>query len=157
MIFPAFFSFQGGSPLILKPEEKVTEILGIIQNEVDYGQKNGGEVLFMDQRQLITFDIIKNVILVDVHEKKYLIGHSFVSQTDKLNPFYSDISDQRFSLILSNVLKVGLQYDNPFSEENNYWVDRIVIPILDYYEPIYTFEEFDIQLLVPIGNCYPSP
>jgi len=150
LVFPVFFSLRSGTPLILPNDYRVDEVLQIIQNEADEKQLNGGEVLFMDQRQLITFDYIKNVVLVDDYDKKVLINRTFANDPERFAIFYEDLSNQRFSLILSNILKDDLQYDNPFSEENNYWVEAVVLPILEYYRPSFTFEDLDIQLLVPI-------
>ncbi len=150
LLFPVFFSLRSGIPLTVSNDDRKEAILNIIQNEVDNTQENGGQVLFMDQRQLITFDFVKDVVLIDDYDKKVLINRTFNNDPEKFSAFYEDLANQRFSLILSNVLKKDLQYDNPFSEENNYWVEGVVIPILEYYQPSYTFEDLDIQLLIPI-------
>lgn len=59
--------------LEMYPSKNVVDgSLKIIQDEVDQA-KLTGDVLFMDQRQLLTFDFIQNVPLVPGYDKKVLI------------------------------------------------------------------------------------
>jgi hypothetical protein len=63
---------------------------------------------------------------------------------------YSDLSNQRYSLIISpelSTLQKGPEWE--FGEENDAWNNAISIPVLRYYHPIYTQEDFGIQILVP--------
>ncbi len=64
--------------------------------------------------------------------------------------FYRDLAKKRFSLIVSEPLKVNLQGSaHQFGEENDAWVKWVAAPILCYYEPIETLKGVKVQLLVP--------
>lgn len=109
-----------------------------------------GEILFMDQRQLLTFGYIQ-VPLIPEYEKKLLMDQAM---TDALQPifesFYSDLAAHRFALIVSEPLRVPIKgQEFVFGEENDAWVKWVSAAVLCYYEPDKTYPDFRIQLLVP--------
>jgi hypothetical protein len=53
---------------MVPPQDEVNDILWTIRQEVE-ARKSQGEVLFMDQRQLLTFGYVENVPLVPEYEK----------------------------------------------------------------------------------------
>jgi hypothetical protein len=119
-----------------------------IQRRVERVQP--GEVLFMDQRQLLTFGSIQ-VPLIPDYEKKYLMDRAM---TDTLQPvfesFYHDLAAHRFALIVSEPLRVPIKgQESIFGEENDAWVKWVSAAVLCYYEPDKTYSDFRIQLLVP--------
>ncbi len=127
----------------------VNDILQTIRQEVD-AKKSQGEVLFMDQRQLLTFGYVKNVPLVPEYEKKVLMEQAMAENTEYYRKFYSDLASHRFTLIVTDPLRRPIKdSEAPFGEENNYWVDWVVKPTLCYYWPIETFTDVQIELLVP--------
>lgn len=138
------------------PQEEVDAALQLIQNEVD-NAKMRGEVLFMDQRQLLTFGYIKDVPLVPEYEKKRLMDEALSGNRQYFEPFYADLAAHRFSLIVSEPLRTPIQDSSyRFGEENNAWVKWVAGPVLCYYEPLATLRAFRLQLLIPKpepGNC----
>ena len=142
---------------LLPPREEVGKTLSLIQEWVANAQKRG-EVLFMDQRQLLTFGYIKGVPLVSEYEKKYLMDQAMGDTAASTFPaFYRDLENHRFSLIISDPLRLPIKdSDYSFGEENNAWVKWVAAPILCYYEPLVTLREFKIQLLVPLGTISPD-
>lgn len=125
----------------------VNEGLGIIRNEMNSAK---GEVLFMDQRQLLTFGYIKDVPLVADYDKKLVMDKAISQDVKYFAPFYADLARHRFALIISDPLRVPTQTSgNEFGEENNVWVKWVSAPILCYYEPIETYPELRLMLLVP--------
>ena len=134
---------------ILPPREKVDEALEVIRTEVAESQTQG-EVLFMDQRQLLTFGYVTGVPLVADYEKKMVMDHAMSQKADYFAQFYRDLANHRFSLIISEPLRVPIKTSEfSFGEENNSWVDWVAKPMLCYYEPIETFTDFRVQLLKP--------
>ncbi|RME90680.1 MAG: hypothetical protein D6770_01965, partial [Anaerolineae bacterium] len=128
---------------------EVEEALSLIRAEVD-AAKERGEVLFMDQRQLLTFGYIRDVPLVVEYEKKYLMDQAMADHAAYFERFYRDLEAHRFSLIVTNPLRAPIkdrQYQ--FGEENNAWVKWVTLPVLCYYEPLETLSEVRVQLLVP--------
>lgn len=143
-------------PDTLPSASQVTEDLAGIQAEVAEAASQG-EVLFMDQRQLLTFGYIKGIPLVPEYDKKVLIDQALSDNASYFESFYRDLASQRFSLIISNPLHERIKTDSAeFGEENNAWVKWVSTPVLCYYEPLYTLKKVNIQLLGPrqdISNC----
>lgn len=134
---------------LLPPQEEVEEILSTIVREVDTAKLHG-EVLFIDQRQLLTFGYVENVVLVPEYEKKVLMNQAMADDSGYFEKLYSDLAEKRFSLIVSEPLRAPAKDSGfQFGEESNAWVKWVVYPVLCYYEPIETYRNVQIQLLVP--------
>jgi hypothetical protein len=142
---------------LLPPRARVDKTLELIREYVANAQVKG-DVLFMDQRQLLTFGFVKDVPLIAEYEKKYLMDQAMGDTASATFPaFYGDLEKHRFSLIVSEPLKIPIKDTNyGFSEENNAWVKWVAAPILCYYEPVVTLEEFRLQLLVPLETVSPD-
>jgi hypothetical protein len=138
---------------LLPTEDKTQRVLNGLRAEVTAASQQG-EVLFMDQRQLLTFGFIPNIPLVPKYDKKYLMDRAM---NDSLSPifqdFYADLAAHRFTLIVTDPLRKpakGSEYS--FGEENDAWVKWVAAPILCYYIVKGDFDDFRIQLLVPREN-----
>jgi hypothetical protein len=120
-----------------------------IQEAVNEYQKIG-DVLFMDQRQLLTFDYIHEERFIPEYEKKVLMNEALSTNYEYYLSFYRDITDQRFSLIITEPLRTPLKDSSfEFGEENNAWVEWVSIPVLCYYQEIQTYKEVNVMLLIP--------
>ncbi len=65
-------------------------------------------------------------------------------------PFYDDLSNRRFALIVSSPLRTPIKdSEYGFGEENNAWVQWVARPVLCYYEELNTLNEVKVELLVP--------
>ena len=127
----------------------IEESLRSIQEEVTYAQEFG-DVLFIDQRQLLTFGFIRSSPFVPEYEKKILMNEALSKNYQYYESFYHDITSQRFSLIITEPLRTPVKDSTyEFGEENNAWVKWVSIPVLCYYEEIQTFKEVNVMLLVP--------
>ncbi|NOH00742.1 MAG: hypothetical protein HND47_01555 [Chloroflexi bacterium] len=126
----------------------VEEALQEIQAFVDEAQPRG-DVLFIDQRQLLTFGYIR-APLIPEYEKKVLMNEALSTNVEYFQSFYRDLASQRFSLIVTEPLRTPVKDSSyEFGEENNAWVKWVSIPVLCYYQEIQTFKEVNVQLLVP--------
>jgi hypothetical protein len=149
ILIPAWSAFSEGEPLLLPTEDQVTKGIETIRREVTAASSTG-EVLFMDQRQLLTFGIVPKVPLVPGYEKKYVMDMAMGNSQEYFSGFYSDLARKRFSLIVSEPLKEVEQGQiNSFGEENDAWVRWVSNPILCYYEPIKTWKSIKVELLIP--------
>ena len=77
--------------------------------------------------------------------------------TPYLDQFHADLREHRFSMIVAPEQKLihkGAAYS--FGEENDAWVEHISRAILCYYEPLETFKDLDVQLLVPRQTAAPD-
>jgi hypothetical protein len=109
-----------------------------------------GEVLFMDQRQLLTFGYIKDVQLIPEYEKKQMMDEALSGNLNYFEPFYRDLASHRFSLIVSDPLRTPIKdSDYGFGEENNAWVKWVARPVLCYYEEKDTLVNVRVEILVP--------
>jgi hypothetical protein len=136
-------------PLQLPERENVLSALTRIQEQVEVA-KPRGDILFMDQRQLLTFGFIQNVFLIDEYEKKYVMDKALSGDVLYFEQFYQDLANHRFSLIISEKLFIKTEdLSSPFSEENDAWVKWVSVPLLTYYKPLATLNSVGVQLLVP--------
>ena len=144
----------GGEPSSLASPEKAQDILSTIRTEVDAASQQG-EVLFMDQRQLLTFGYIPAVPFVPEYEKKYMMDQAMANNAGYFESYYRDLADKRFTLIVTEILRSKLKADlgGSFSEENDAFVTWVSNPTLCFYEPVYTSKETNIMLLVPKADA----
>lgn len=136
--------------LDLPNQNQVNEALSLIRQETS-NRKDKGEILFMDQRQLLTFGYVDAVPFVPEYEKKYMMDQAMGNNAQYFKPYYQDLADKRFSLIITENLKTNIFGDMgvPFSEESDAWVKWVSIPTLCFYEPIYTSRRTNVELLIP--------
>lgn len=132
---------------LAKPKD-VDQTLDQIQQQVLQAEQKG-EVLFMDQRQLLTFGYIRGVPLVPEYEKKYMMDQAMAGNSVYFQDYYRDLSRKRFSLIVTEVLRTRQETLGDFSEENNSWVKWVSEPTLCFYEPLAIYKDVNIELLVP--------
>ncbi len=147
---------QGPFPELLPYENDSDKALKDIRNAIEEAAPNG-EILFIDQRQLLTFKYVTGVPLVPEYDKKVLINEAMSASESYFQNFYRDLAAQRFSLIITNPLheRVQTEEDN-FGEENNAWVKWVSAPVLCFYEPLETLKKVRIQLLAPkqdVSTC----
>jgi hypothetical protein len=135
--------------LELPPQGDVQRSLLNVRTQVQV-YKSQGEVLFLDQRQLLTFGMVEDVPLIPEYEKKYLMDQAMAGNVAYFQGFYEDLVNKRFALIVSEPL--FRSYDDafdPFSEENNAWVQWVSEAVLCFYTPDKTYKDVRVQLLVP--------
>jgi hypothetical protein len=139
--------------LELPKEDQVAEVLSTTQNEVAKFSKSG-EVLFMDQRQLLAFGYIPSIPFIPEYEKKYMMDQAMGNNSNYFQPYYHDLANRRFALIVTEPLKTRRREDlgGPFSEENDAWVLWVSNPTLCFYEPIYVSTDVNVELLIPKQN-----
>ncbi len=144
-------------PLSLPAPEVVQKTLQTVQEEVERASRQG-EVLFIDQRQLLTFGYVPRIPLVVDYEKKYLMDKAMAGDEKYFRKLYTDLANHRFALIVSEPLRVRIrESDYQFGDENNAWVKWVSAPILCYYKPIATFRETRVELLEPRQGENPCP
>jgi hypothetical protein len=126
--------------------------LQVLKQVLDQGK---GEVLFINERQLLTFGEIKGVLLVPEYEAVFLMEMAMANNQDYLNNFHAELAVHRYKYIVSHILYiVHKARTEAFGEENDVWVNQVSEPILCYYEPILILSRVKIEVLAPrIQNC----
>lgn len=120
-----------------------------LQQIVSEVVSNGGEVLFVTERQLLTFNELKNIPLIPEYEQLELMEMAMSGNRDYLEQYYSDLQNRRFSLIIAEEQKLTQQKKGAFLEENNAWVRYIGAPLLCAYKPIETLTSTNVQVFEP--------
>ena len=151
LVIPVGFAVFSGEPLQFPSRQEAASDLARIQAEADRALEKGRDVLFISQRHLLTFDLIQNVPLVPEYEKLFLMEMAISHNDAYLSHFDKDIDEQRFSLIVTDPIYINIvdESEDTLAAENNAWVRNVGRPILCAYEPIITFDNPPIELLVP--------
>jgi len=125
-------------------------VMTSLQKYVDQTNAQGGEILFVTQRHLVSMHMLNNVTLVPEYEREDLMEIAMANNTQALGKFREDMENQRFALIIVDPLNYNiLSKRRSFSEENNVWVTRIMRHILCNYREEAVFAADEIALYVP--------
>ncbi|MBI3160567.1 MAG: hypothetical protein HYZ26_13295 [Chloroflexi bacterium] len=154
VFIPAFVPMVDARPLALPPDDKTQVALATVQATVACAAQYG-DVLFMDQRQLLAFGRVANVPLVQAYEKKVVMDQALSANNDYFQAFYADLQAGRFSLIVTE--KQAVIYKDAgtsLAEENNAWVAWVTEPLLAYYESVADYRSVRVELFMPIGRDY---
>ena len=107
-----------------------------------------GEILFMYERQLLTFGMIPRVPLVPEDEVVSLMEMAISGNEPYLAQFYSDLASHRFAAIVAHPQNLGVETGD-FIEESDVWNRLVAQPMLCQYKPALTLAYSHVQILVP--------
>ncbi len=162
ILIPTLVPMVTGKPLVLPSAQRTHFVLQQIQDKVACARQHG-EVLFMDQRQLLTFGQMGDLPLVVDYEKKFVMDQALAANKAYFDQFDTDLAASRFSLIVSEregtlfkELDQGSIGDS-LVEENNAWVHWVGVPLLTYYESVGNYKDAAIELFVPIERNFDCP
>ena len=152
VIVPVFFAFmRSGSWSFGAAKSQGTE-LSDLKRAIAVLQENGGDVLFISERQLLTFGEL-DLPVVPEYEKVFLMEMAMANNQDYLSGFRETLEDHTFVAIISDPLSTNIQGSNRgFADENNAWVQQVVLPMLAEYEGVLSWRNGEINLLVPQGE-----
>ena len=154
VLVPALFTVLYGNQAPERDFELAEWVLDRIQLHVERAFTDGGEILFISQRHLITFDMIEGVEIVHDYEKMILMEMAMAGNQAYLDLFTKDLEAQRFSLIVHDHLPGRYKEKDEYSlaEENNVYLERVASVILCNYEIFKRISEVGIHILVPKDN-----
>lgn len=156
LLYQCFIHLDSVKPLALPDDSTVNEALVSIQTTVNE-KKETGAILFIDQRQLFTFGQIEDVPLYGEYEKKLMMNEAMSSNAEYFDPFYHDLQEHKFVLIVNEPINITYQEDDTnFGEENDAYVKWVSEPLLCYYEPLETYTEVGVELLIPRTSPIPD-
>jgi hypothetical protein len=149
----AFTMLRLGSPFRYDPA-KAAQDLAVLRQSVD-GYSKDGPVLFIYERQLLTFGMIPGVRVVPENEVVSLMEMAISGNRPYLTKFYQDLASHRFAAIVAHKqnLSVGT---GDFIEENDVWTRLVAEPLLCQYKPALTLDYSNIQVLVPRNKPCPT-
>lgn len=130
--------------------DRHADSLASLQQLVDETVANGGQVLFISQRHLLTFGLITGVPLVPEYDNIDLMEFAMSNYRPSIDKFQADIAAHKYALIIVPTPPGQLQdKGSAFAEENNAWLKRVSIPMLKQYKILAEFPEGDFVVLVP--------
>ncbi len=152
-----FSALNSGAPRLLYNRAEVEADLDLLKQAIQSAGQQG-EVLFLTERQLITFGYLPNISLVPQYDKVFLMEMAMAHNQAYMNQFHEDLRAQRFSLIVSDPLRLRKKGTTAhFGDENDYWVDEVATPILCYYEPKKLLRTATIRWYVPRAEVLSCP
>lgn len=130
--------------------DRHADSLASLQQLVDETVANGGRVLFISQRHLLTFGLITGVPLVPEYDNIALMEFAMSNYRPLIDQFQADLAAHKYALIIAPTPPGQLKdQEDAFAEENNAWAKRVSIPMLRSYKIIAEFPEGDFVVLVP--------
>ncbi len=148
--------FLSAPPHPSLPRAQWAPALTALRAAVSQAREQGGEILFMDQRQLLTFGFVEGVPLVPEYEKKYLMDKAMAGDATFFARYYHDLAEHRFALIVTEPFIIHYEGGEDFASENNAWMKWVVEPTLCFYRPLATFKHPALALLVPRQTPQPG-
>ena len=152
LLQPFFWALSTWTPRKNYSGESLQHDLEAIQATIDSVNNNNpqSKVLFINQRQLLTFGYVTDVSLVPEHELFELMEMAISNREDYLDQFSAELAAHDYDLIISSKQYLNFKgNDEAFSEENNAWVKKISIPLMKYYTPITWLRYTDTEIYVP--------
>ena len=146
---PVLATLLQGIPLFTWDQSRVDSALAVIKDRAETVSAQGGEVLFISQRQLLALKMV-DVPLVPEYEQDFLMEMVMSHNRIYLDQFQADLRAQRFAMIVAD--NQNIHYygkTGVFGEENDLWVQEVSIPMLCYYYPVSQPGDLGIALFVP--------
>ncbi len=149
---PTLFLLNSLRPYGNRDTDRAWDDITQVQALIDAWALEEGEVLFIQNRHLLTFGLIDGVKLVPEYEKVFLMEMAMSENETYLNHFRDDIESQRFDLI---VIEPLFYYEKKstevFSEENNAWTKHVSRTLDQSYEVIFESEQSGLSVLIPVS------
>ena len=159
VFIPAFQPIMNGKPLDIMGSDEAAMELERIQQRVSCAAPHG-DILLMDQRQLLTFGFLGDLLLVPEYEKKLVMNKALSSDEAFFDQFREDLESGRYSMIISERVATSFKYldedrvGDSLVEENNAWVQWVTTPLLENYESIVNRRGPSIELFIPIERDF---
>ncbi len=157
LIIPVFFAFPKTEKTNYQTNEQSEQTLQDIRQVIlqnSQGSNINHPILFIDQRQLLVFNLIEDQDIFVPYEKIELMEMAMARNEEYKRQFKNDMENHRYSLIISEVLVPWAKSFTPdfFDRdwyENNVWVEYVSIPVLENYTPIYSNKEVGVAIYAP--------
>lgn len=134
LAMPLVQILPAGGPVVYRDRAQDQAELSTIRSEVTKAAQNGGEVLFVWQRQLLSFHQIEGVRLIYEYETVDLMEMAMANNRAYLGHFYDDLAHHRFALIVTDPQNGWVKTaEDAFPEENNVYVERVTHPLAQSY------------------------
>jgi hypothetical protein len=148
------FAYQPTAPISSTKIDQSAAAIHQINVLVKKYAQTDHPVLFIDERQLLVYQMISPPQIYVPYDKIELMEMAMARNSGYAQMFSTDIKNRKFSLIISEVLPEWLKpySKNKFASdwyENNVWVDEVATPVLASYTAIYTNQDLKFAIYVP--------
>jgi len=149
-LLPVGWHMYFSHPMTLLDERIAWQDVSVIRQRAQEVARQGGRVLFISQRHLLTFGMVTGVPLEPDYELLVLMEMAMANNPRYLERFYQDLEHQRFDLIIVGLPNTPIKDPtrDAFAEENNAWVERVVKPLLEHYRVALVLPS-EVALMVP--------
>ncbi len=128
----------------------VDDALNDVRRYVAASNQAGKDVLFIDNKQLLTFGYFPGTPTVIDYETVFMLEMAMSGNQSFYQKFEHDLKSQRFGVIITYPQPIHLQDPaSPFSEENNAEIKYLGKPLLCYYKEEYTWLAASIEIFTP--------
>lgn len=149
VIIPVFFAFMHSGSWSFSTAQSHGSELDDLKRAVAVLQENGGEVLFISERQLLTFGEL-DLPVVPEYEKVFLMEMLMSNNPEYMGAFRESIEADEYVAIITDWVNVRYYDSNSgFSQENNAWVEKVVLRMFHNYKVVLSWRNGEINLLVP--------
>ncbi len=153
---PLIFALSAGGVWPQRDVQAAEADLATLRQAAQQAVRNGGKVLLINQRHLITFGELPGVPLEADYELVFLMEMAMAGNPDYLDAFHADLQSHRFDLIISEPLTEQYQGSaRSFGEENDAWVSQVSAPVLCHYQPYAALQTAGVVLYVPTPDTCP--
>ena len=150
LLLPTWTQLETNAGLKTYNAARTSAVLSALQDQVDQVNAQGGDILFISQRHLISMGMLQNVKLVYEYEREDLMEMAMARNETYLAEFRSDMEDQRFAAIIVDPLNYSIySRRREFSDENNVWASEVIRSILCNYRLDVSYPEDNIAIYVP--------
>lgn len=150
LVLPLGFALASGGMIPTQNAADTQKALTVLREELTPTAEAGGEILFISQRQLLTFDELPEIRLVPDYETVFLMEMAMSNNQAYLQRFHQYLRDQRFALIVASPQNTNLQgRTHAFGEENDAWVRGVSVPLLCYYHPKVKLPSVNLIIYAP--------
>jgi len=150
VLIPAWFIMRNKSSFFAYDPAASQATLTALQQRVDSVNAQGGEMLFITQRHLISMRMLQNVKLIPEYEREELMEMAMADNESYLKTFRADLEKHRFAAIIVDPLKINFMGEgDAMGAENDAWTRFAAKRILCTYQQAEVFPNDRIVVYVP--------
>lgn len=157
MLVPVTFAISSSRPPVPLACRYAAKDLSELRKLVQPVAAAGGEVLFIAQRQLLTFGDIQGVPLVRDYEKLTLNEMALSANQAYLKGFYDDLRQHRFAIVVAPQHGFASDSLEQFSDEDSRWFSRVDAYLQCEYTREAALPAEGIEILVPRKGARACP
>ncbi len=137
-LIPVFWQVNYIDPLRIRTGAQEYPYLNELQTVIAHYQAfDERPVLFVTQRQLLTFGTINNVELVPEYELVDMFEMVMAENEDYLNQFREELAGMTYALIIIDPQPKEIVYGRVFNEESNKWYAQVTQYLYESYDLVY--------------------